>query len=106
MGPEQRRHVRKALKVRFVGSDGELSFNGADLSEGGSFLATDLLLDQGDRLQLSFQVPGVPKPMRCAAVVAWVRRVSDRLRPGGMGIEFSAMSDDDRRMLAEYLGSA
>jgi len=110
MGSEQRRHVRRALHVSFRGTDaaalGELSFRGADLSLGGSFLKSDVLLEQGDRLSLSFQVPGVPKAMHAAATVAWVRRFPEGLLPGGMGVEFQSMSDDDRRMLAEYLGSA
>ncbi len=110
MGPDQRRHVRKPLHVEFKGTDataqGELCFRGADLSLGGSFLKSDLLLEEGERLSLSFQVPGVPKSMHCDATVAWVRRFPEGQMPGGMGVEFRSMSDDDRRMLAEYLGSA
>jgi len=110
MSHDQRRHVRHSLRVQFHGIDlrglGELHFNGADLSVGGSFLRSDLLLEQGERLRLSFLVPGVPRPMRCDATVAWVRRFPEPPQRGGMGIEFQTMSEDDRRMLAEYLGSA
>jgi len=110
MGLEQRRHPRHVLHVRFTGRGqgglGELHFHGADLSVGGSFLQSDLLLEQGERLQLVFQVPGVPRPMRCDATVAWVRRFPEARQPGGMGVEFVQMPEADRLMLAEYLRSA
>ncbi len=110
MGLEQRRHPRHSLQVRFTGRDrqglGELHFTGADLSVGGSFLRSEVLLELGERLELTFEVPGVPRPMQCGATVAWVRRFPEPSQPGGMGIEFNQMSEGDRQMLAEYLRSA
>ncbi len=110
MGLEQRRHPRHVLQVHFTGhaqaGRGELHLLGADLSLGGSFLRSDLLLEQGERLQLVFQVPGVPRAMHCEATVAWVRRFPEPSQPGGMGVEFVQMPEADRLMLAEYLRSA
>jgi uncharacterized protein (TIGR02266 family) len=110
MGIEHRRFERKTLKVDFKGTtqqgQGELLFTGADLSEGGSFLAADLLLEQGEKLALEFRVPGVPRLMRAQARVAWVRRFPELEQRGGMGVEFLAMSEDDRAVLAQYLASA
>lgn len=110
MSAEQRRFERVALKVDFTGLDsrglGELHFTGADLSQGGSFIRADLLLEEGEQLALEFRVPGVPRPMRARGRVAWVRRFPEPPEQGGMGFEFLAMTEEDRAVLAEYLASA
>lgn len=102
-----RRHVRKALEVDFKAHEatgaGELLFTGADLSEGGTFLKSDLLLEQGDGLSLRFSIPGAVEPVQTQARVAWVRRFPGVDEASGMGIEFVAMSDSDRQTLLNYL---
>lgn len=109
MREDQRRFVRKGLQVEFRGKDaegiGQLVFAAADLSAGGSFLKSDLLLETGERLSLEFRVPGVPRLMRAQARVAWVRRFPKDDEPAGMGVEFLAMSDADRAVLVEYLAA-
>jgi hypothetical protein len=56
MDTDKRRHERKALKVVFQSDDsegaGNLTFEGTDLSTGGTFLLTDLLLEKDERLTL------------------------------------------------------
>ena len=109
MREDQRRFIRKSLQVEFRGKDaegvGQLVFEAADLSAGGSFLKSDLLLEKGERLSLEFRVPGVPRLMRAQARVAWVRRFPKEDEPAGMGVEFLAMSDADRTVLVEYLAA-
>lgn len=109
MNENQRRFVRRSLQVEFRGRDdlgaGQLSFAGADLSEGGTFLAAALLLEPGEPLTLEFRVPGLPRLMRAQARVAWVRRFPSKGESGGMGVEFLAMSDDDRAVLSRYLAA-
>ncbi len=105
---QKRRFARHSLQVDFKGLDavGELTFHGADLSEGGSFIKADLLLEQGEQLALEFRVPGIPRPMRARGRVAWVRRFPEPTQVGGMGFEFLAMTEEDRAVLAEYLGAS
>ena len=105
---QKRRFERHPLQVEFKGHDvkGELYFTGADLSEGGSFIRADLLLEEGEELALEFRVPGVPRPMRAQGRVAWVRRFPTPTEPGGMGFEFLAMTEEDRAVLAEYLAAS
>lgn len=102
-----RRHTRKALEVDFRAQDtsgaGELLFTGADLSEGGTFLRSDLLLEQGDSLTLRFTIPGALEAVQTQARVAWVRRFPGANETSGMGIEFVGMSETDRKTLLEYL---
>jgi uncharacterized protein (TIGR02266 family) len=103
----QRRFVRKAVHVDFQGKGaegiGHLLFEGADLSAGGTFLKSDLLLEQGESFALEFRVPRVSKVFHAQGRVAWVRRFPKGGEPAGMGVEFSAMSDEDRSVLSRYL---
>jgi uncharacterized protein (TIGR02266 family) len=107
MGEEQRRYARKTLQVDFRGRDaqgaGLLLFEAADLSPGGTFLKSDLLLEDGEPLSVEFRVPGVPRLMRAQARVAWVRRFPKPGEPAGMGVEFLAMTEEDRAVLTDYI---
>lgn len=107
MADGQRRFERKALQVdvraRNTVGAGQLLFEGTDLSPGGSFLRSELLLEEGETLVLEFRVPGVPRLMKAQARVAWVRRFPRPEEDAGMGVEFLAMSEEDRQVLVEYL---
>ena len=107
MSAEHRRHARKSISVEFKGTEasgvGELLFEAADLSAGGTFLKADLLLEQGERLWLSFKVPGMPRSMKAEGRVKWVRRFPQGSEPSGMGVEFEQITEDDRVALARYL---
>src|SRR3954452_18830778 len=109
MSAEHRRHTRKAISVEFKGTEasgvGELLFEASDLSAGGTFLKADLLLEQGERLWLSFKVPGMPKQMKAEGRVKWVRRFPEGGEPSGMGVEFEQIGEDDRAVLSKYLGA-
>ncbi|MGA9522353.1 MAG: PilZ domain-containing protein [Myxococcaceae bacterium] len=107
MGEEQRRSPRKSLQVDFrardAGGAGQLLFEGRDLSTGGSFLRSDVLLEQDEDLTVEFRVPGVPRPLRAQARVAWVRRFPKFDETAGMGVQFIEMVDEDRTLLDDYL---
>jgi uncharacterized protein (TIGR02266 family) len=107
MSAEHRRHARKAISVEFKGTEasgvGELLFEASDLSAGGTFLKADLLLEQGERLWLTFRVPGMPKLMRAEGIVKWVRRFPEGSEPSGMGVEFEHVAEEDRLVLVKYL---
>lgn len=107
MALNQRRFARWSLQVEFKGKDaegaGELVFEASDLSAGGTFLRSELLFEQGESFSLEFRVPGVPRLMRAQARVAWVRRFPSEEEPPGMGVEFLAMSEEDRAVLKRYL---
>lgn len=109
MNSNQRRFQRRSLQVDFQGRDaqgaGLLLFKTADLSQGGSFLKSDLLLEVGETLSVEFQVPGLPRLLRAQARVVWVRRFPKSTEPPGMGVEFLSMSEEDRKALGDYLGT-
>ncbi|MEW5742598.1 MAG: PilZ domain-containing protein [Myxococcota bacterium] len=107
MAPEQRRHERKAFAVQFQAREahgvGQLVFTSADLSAGGAFLTSDLLLEQGEPLSLEFSLPGQATPIRVQARVAWVRRFPQAGEKAGMGVEFVALKDEDKKRLEAQL---
>jgi len=103
-----RRFARKSLQAELRGRDAEgtgvLIFEATDLSAGGTFLRSDLLLEEGETLSLELQVPGVERTLAAQARIVWVRRFPSDGQPAGMGVEFLAMSEEDRRVLREFLG--
>jgi uncharacterized protein (TIGR02266 family) len=107
MGSKQRRHPRLAVAVEVTvksASDtetGELVFHTLDLSAGGAFLRSDLLLEVGELLEVSFCVPGSDERISARARVAWATRQSGTKGEAGMALEFIDMSEAERaRLLA------
>ena len=107
---DKRRHARRTLAVEFRagGMDGlgALELSGADLSAGGAFLVSDLLLEPGEMLSLEFQIPARPTPAHAQARVAWVRRFPGPEQPAGMGIEFVRLGKDQRLALDAWVRGA
>jgi Tfp pilus assembly protein PilZ len=74
----------------------------ADLSEGGAFLRSDLLIEVGETLAL--EVPlATGETLAARGRVAWVTRGGGDKAPAGMGIEFDRLSSQDRRRLTQSL---
>lgn len=106
MGSDHRREERTAVQARFTARDatgaGTLTFMSHDLSSGGVFLKSDLLLEQGEALSLAFDVPGAGE-LRVEARVAWVRRFPEAGQVPGMGVEFQSLSPSDQAALLRWL---
>lgn len=96
------------MEFRAGGTDGlgALQLSGADLSAGGAFLVSDLLLEPGETLSLEFQIAGRPTPVQAKARVAWVRRFPGADQSPGMGIEFARLEKDERAALDAWVRSA
>lgn len=107
---DHRRHVRRLLNVEIQVGDtslgAELHFDSLDFSEGGVFLASELLFDVGELLWISFVLPEGAFAIRTRGRVVWVRTVVDPAQPdevAGMGIAFLDLSAAERAALGEYL---
>ena len=100
---DKRRHARRTLAVEFrtreTDGRGALELSGADLSAGGAFLVSEVLLEPGDTLSLEFLIPGRPAALRAEARVAWVRRFPSPEQAAGMGVEFVRLGAEERRAL-------
>lgn len=108
MSADQRRFERKSLSVQFHARDaqgvGQLFFESADLSTGGTFLKSDLLLESGESLSVEFQVLQ-GRVIRAQARVAWVRRFPSPTESAGMGVEFTSMPETDLEALQTFLSA-
>lgn len=93
--------------MEFRGQDsegaGEILLLGADMSQGGAFLRSDVLLDVGETLRLDFEIPGSDAPLRVQARVAWLRQNAGEGQSPGMGIEFLSMTAESRESLERWL---
>ena len=103
---DQRREERAAVQARFSARDasgaGTLTFTSADVSSGGVFLKSDLLLEQGEALALNFEVPGAGE-IQAEARVAWVRRFPEGGQIAGMGVQFLTLRDEERAAIIRWL---
>jgi len=80
--------------------DQSVPVSSSDLSVGGMFVANDLLLQAGERVTVSFAVPGTSHVIIADARVA---RVSLDPREPGMGLEFRRLRSIDSTILRRAL---
>jgi uncharacterized protein (TIGR02266 family) len=76
-----------------------------DMSQGGMFVSTDRRLPIGERVNLTFTVPGSAGLLHVEAKVRWVRESSSAGNPdnGGMGLQFLRLSAEARQTIARFL---
>ncbi len=107
MGADQRRFLRRTVSVEFTGRDGSgagtLFFESVDVSQGGAFLRCELLLEEGERLVLTFRIPGHEPPVEVQAKVVWCRRFPRPGEPAGVGVAFGALPVAAHAALSLYL---
>jgi hypothetical protein len=100
MRRHERRPAELPVTVRAVRNHvaGGIRLDSKDLSEGGAFLRAELLFEVGEALDLEITLPsGLVK------TAGRVVRVARGREPGavpGMGIEFTALSPQDRHAIA------
>ncbi len=108
-----KREARKTVR-RLVDLDCEvyselwgeaITHRATDVSETGLWIQTDLLLEVGTEVTLTFYPPDWEEPL---CVAGRVRRVEFRPRPGdsgavGMGIAFETLRNDERRRLTHSM---
>jgi uncharacterized protein (TIGR02266 family) len=110
---ENRKHARRPLRAEIELGDGtfnsEILFESGNLSLGGLFVRSELLLEVGETFWVTFKLPGASAVIRARGRVVWVNRRPDPNLPNdasGMGIEFLELTDVERAALIEYLSVA
>ncbi len=99
------------LRLRESGTDVAASFDSRDISEGGVFVRSSLLWEPGERFELRFTLPGAEREIRVTGEVARAEDkyllfpdLADRQPPvPGMGIRFLDITDEDRRLIRQFL---
>lgn len=75
-----------------------------DISEGGIFVATYLLLRPGTLADLEFTLPDGGAPIRVLGEVRWLREPqTDRRIMPGMGFRFLNLSEGDRQRVVRFV---
>ncbi|MBI5492992.1 MAG: response regulator [Deltaproteobacteria bacterium] len=105
-GTMPRERVPVSIPVDFI--IGDLSRTGflLNLSETGTFLHTKEDLLTGAMLRLKFTLPGGDKLIEAKGIVKWsTAEVASKTLFGGYGIMFTTVSDEDGRLLKEFIAS-
>jgi uncharacterized protein (TIGR02266 family) len=79
-----------------------------NISVGGLFIATHQLRRIGDRLKITFSLPGTATPLTVETEVRWIRENSSLHRVDGstgMGVRFINLSADATHMIQAFLQS-
>lgn len=105
---ERRQDLRVPLKVVRVWreEEGRRSFLGyaRDISLGGLFIQMVEPLQQGEHLQLLFQLIEGEAEIRCEAEVVWARRFSPRSKlEAGIGVHFVNLSERDATEIQSWI---
>jgi uncharacterized protein (TIGR02266 family) len=107
MKAEQRKHPRRSAQVPFRARPDDavvpLGFESRNLSAGGVFLCTDLLLEPGEALTVEFALPDVKRTIYGRVRVVWVRRFPANGQDPGMGVRFVDLSAEDLRALQSFV---
>lgn len=100
---EQRQSVRtrKKFQVVFASEHEFVTAFTIDLGVGGLFLKTDQILDVGEKVYLEFNLPETQDLVEAEAEVRWIRMKGGK--DDGMGVKFTALSQDDFSKIATYL---
>ncbi len=103
--PDRRRHPRAEMvvEVRLEGSDETLAGITENIGVGGLFIATSHRVELGTLLHVSCALPD-GHIVRADGLVSWFREETDEADPG-IGVEFVALSEQDRELLLERQGT-
>ena len=106
MSNTKRRHY---LRARIQGTmtvhdiEGDLFFNTVDISQGGAFIHSPILLEEGDEVQVSFSLPPLEKAITARARVVRGTKADGDVDQSGMGLEFLDLAPEEKRAIADYV---
>jgi hypothetical protein len=99
--------IKVATKVHYEPCHGmALSGLTDDLSIGGLYLRTNLLLDHNEVLTVSIPLPGQEKVISCKAKVAWTNFAVNKRKPettNGVGLQFEDLLLEDLIALLTFV---
>lgn len=109
-GSEKRIFPRRVLRSQVVFEDeqqeGFIYFYSTDISLGGIFLESDIPLNLNTQVSLSFSLQNGTAPIHALGKVVRVERTPDDSLPVvGMGLQFSKISEADKKMIQTYISA-
>jgi uncharacterized protein (TIGR02266 family) len=108
--PAVRNAERLALEVKVDLESDHNFYTGLtqNISAGGLFVATHELRRIGDRIKVTFTLPGSTAPLAVETEVRWIRENSSLYRGDGvtgMGVRFIDLPADAKREIVRFLES-
>lgn len=97
------RRVRVEVDVGVLSASNFYAGVAADVSAGGVFVSTTEPLLEGTEVELYFTLDG-GRTLHAEGTVRWTRPQHGDAPPG-MGVAFARLSDDDRRVIADFCGN-
>ncbi|HVN10305.1 MAG TPA: PilZ domain-containing protein [Patescibacteria group bacterium] len=94
------RRVPLTAVVRAQAAGQPYSVEGRNISAGGMLVKTEKTLEEGVELRLEFQLPGDPAPIQATGIVQHV------MPDAFMGIQFTELSEADRRRIETYVNAS
>jgi uncharacterized protein (TIGR02266 family) len=101
----RRRFVRRPIETDITLESESQFYSGfsENLSEGGIFVATHVLLAVGAPVAVAFTVPGIERKLRVTGFVRWIRVHSETSDvPPGMGIEFGPLGAEEFEVIRRF----
>ena len=105
-GASSRSHrVPLQMLVSYKGDGNYLFDFSKNLGEGGIFIATENPPPAGTKIDLMFTLPSGSEAIEAEGVVMWIQDpiVGRKDLNAGMGVQFTAFKNDDRKRLASFL---
>ncbi len=102
-GSEKRQFVRtaKKLEICFGSYDEFVEAYTENVGLGGLFVMTKKPSRIGAKVYLQFNLPGTEHIIQCEGEVKWLKKQGERYL--GMGISFSALSHDAKKLIDAYV---
>jgi Tfp pilus assembly protein PilZ len=104
---DSRVHARAGLRAAVRATDpskrvaGGMAFDSAEVTTGGAFLPSDVLLEIGEVLNLEIALPDGQIARAQARVVRVTK--GGAAEPSGIGVEFTEITTDDRAAIERQL---
>ena len=99
--------MQKVLSLTYKEREAFINAYTANVSNGGLFVKTEKPFKVGFQFILRLQLPGVPNPIQIKSEVRWARSPEKAKpdQPPGMGIQFLEISENDTRVMKEWLAA-
>jgi uncharacterized protein (TIGR02266 family) len=96
--------IEAEIEIGFASDSNFYTGFSENISEGGVFVATFREHRLGDRIDVSFTLPGDDHPLRLHAEVRWIRSQDPHDEsPPGYGLQFVDLPDDARVQIERFI---
>lgn len=107
---ERRNFLRVPVKIRMLAryegeETGQLYFFSKNLSAGGVFLESDLLLEKGTKIYIEFVLPSDQRLIIVKSEVVWIKEDTGQqpFSTAGMGISFINLDEENRKAIVDFI---